>query len=83
MDDEVVVIGGLVPSLLVDSEKLPEGASAHVGTMDLDVGLKLTVLDEGRYRTLTERLRAAGLEEDRNDEGKPTRQRWLLKKPVR
>jgi hypothetical protein len=28
--------------------------------MDLDVGLKLALLHEGRYRTLTERLRDAG-----------------------
>ena len=82
MDDEVVVIGGLVPSLLIDSKDLPDEASAHVGTMDLDVGLKLAVLDEGRYRTLTERLREAGFEQDQNDEGKPTRQRWKLTKPA-
>jgi hypothetical protein len=37
--DELVVIGGLVPSLLIKQEELPEGADAHVGTMDLDVGL--------------------------------------------
>lgn len=82
MDDEVVVIGGLVPSLLVDSKQLPEGTSAHVGTMDLDVGLKLAVLIGGRYHTLTQRLREAGFEQDRTDQGKPTRQRWLLKKPA-
>jgi hypothetical protein len=82
MDNEVVVIGGLVPSLLVDSKQLPEGTSAHVGTMDLDVGLKLAVLNEGRYPTLTQRLREAGFEQDRTDQGKPTRQRWLLKNPA-
>lgn len=35
---ELVVVGGLVPSLLVDQERLAEGATSHVGTMDLDVG---------------------------------------------
>jgi hypothetical protein len=58
--DEVVVVGGLVPSLLIDQAALPEGTSAHVGTVDLDVGLKLALLEEGRYRTLTERLRDGG-----------------------
>jgi hypothetical protein len=76
--DELVVIGGLVPSLLINQDELPEGADAHVGTMDLDVGLTLALLDEGRYKTLTERLRRAGFEQDINDEGNPTRQRWKI-----
>jgi hypothetical protein len=76
--DELVVIGGLVPSLLIDHETLPAGTSPHVGTMDLDVGLALTLLDEGGYRTLTERLRAAGFEQDVNEEGHRTRQRWKI-----
>jgi hypothetical protein len=42
------------------------------------VGLKLALLDKGRYRTLTERLRNAGFTPDRNEEGQPTRQRWRL-----
>jgi hypothetical protein len=37
--DELVVVGGLVPSLLIDQEKLPENVTAHVGTLDLDLGL--------------------------------------------
>ncbi len=74
--DELVVIGGLVPSLLIKQDELPEDADAHVGTMDLDVGLTLALLNEGRYKSLTERLRRAGFEQDVNDEGNPTRQRW-------
>lgn len=76
--DEVVVVGGLVPSLLIDQGALPEGTPGHVGTMDLDVGLRLALLDEGRYRTLTERLRDAGFAQDQTEEGKPTRQRWRV-----
>lgn len=76
--DEVVVVGGLVPSLLIDQETLPEGSSAHVGTLDLDVGLKLALLDHGRYRTLTERLRDAGFVQDQTETGQPTRQRWRV-----
>jgi hypothetical protein len=76
--DEVVVVGGLVPSLLIDQGTLPEGTAVHVGTMDLDVGLKLALLDEGRYRTLTERLRDAGFTQDQTEEGRPTRQRWRV-----
>jgi len=76
--DELVVIGGLVPSLLIQQDELPEGTDPHVGTMDLDVGLTLGLLDEGRYKTLTKRLRRAGFEQDVNDEGNPTRQRWKI-----
>ena len=54
--DQLVVIGGLVPSLLIDQEDLPAGADPHAGTLDLDVGLTAKLLDGGRYRTLTERL---------------------------
>lgn len=76
--DELVVIGGLVPSLIIRQDELPEGAAPHVGTMDLDVGLTLALLNEGRYKTLTERLRRAGFEQDVNDDGNPTRQRWKI-----
>lgn len=78
MMDDLLIIGGLVPSLIVDQGDLPEGTDAHVGTMDLDVGLQLALLDEGRYRKLTERLRDAGFEMDKNDDGNPTRQRWAI-----
>ena len=76
--DDLVIIGGLVPSLIVKQTALPEDVDVHVGTMDLDVGLQLALLDEGRYRKLTERLRDAGFEMDKNDEGNPTRQRWTI-----
>ena len=76
--DEVVVVGGLVPSLLIDHETLSEGTSPHVGTLDLDVGLTLALFEEKRYRTLTERLRNAGFKQDQTDKGRPTRQRWYI-----
>ena len=78
--DDVVVIGGLVPSLLIDQDTLPEHAQAHVGTLDLDMGLTLAILDEGRYRTLTARLRRAGFSMDVNEQGNPTRQRWKIER---
>ncbi len=76
--DELVIVGGLAPSLLIDQAALPDGVDVHVGTLDLDVGLTLALLDEGRYKTLSERLRAAKFVQDENDEGKKTRQRWKL-----
>ncbi len=76
--DGVVVIGGLVPTLLIDQEALPAEIEPHVGTMDLDIGLTLGFLEEKRYRTLTERLRRARFSPDLNERGNPTRQRWRV-----
>ncbi|MBI4832809.1 MAG: hypothetical protein HY801_14915, partial [Candidatus Lindowbacteria bacterium] len=78
--DELVVVGGLAPSLLIDQEELPQGVDPHAGTMDLDIGLALALLDERRYETLTERLRRAGFSPDKNNRGKLTRQRWMINK---
>ena len=79
--EELVDIGGLAPSLLIRQDELPEGVEPHVGTMDLDVGLRLALLEEGRYKTLTERLRSAGFRQDVNEAGNPTRQRWKIELP--
>jgi hypothetical protein len=74
--DETVVIGGLVPSLLVDQEHLPRARDPHVGTVDLDMGLALGLVKSQRYHELAERLRRAGFAPDRSESGKLTRQRW-------
>ena len=39
--DDLVVVGGLVPSLLIPDESLPAGEDVHIGTMELDLGLSL------------------------------------------
>ena len=46
--NEVVVVGGLVPYLLVDQDDPPTLLGTHSGTMDLDLGLALAILDEQR-----------------------------------
>ena len=81
--DQLVVVGGLVPSLLVKQEDLSIEVDSHVGTMDLDMGLTVALLEKGRYRTLTERLRRAGFEQDVSGRGHPTRQRWRIDGPER
>lgn len=77
--DELVIVGGLVPSLLVDQTK--DGVERHVGTNDLDVGMQIAILDGKRYEALTERLRSAGFGPDENEKGNPTRQRWKINGP--
>lgn len=75
--DDVVVVGGLVPYLLVDQERMPP-EQRHVGTRDLDLGLSLAVIDERRYHEIAERLRARGFRQGENHRGNPTRQTWRL-----
>jgi len=77
--DELVVVGGLVPSLIIDQSTLSPETDTHVGTMDLDVGLTLAIFDEKRYEALAERLRRAGFVPDTNEEGRLTHQRWKVK----
>ena len=76
--DDLVVVGGLVPSLLIPDESLPAGEDAHIGTMDLDLGLSLALLDTKRYEDLTLRLHRADFKPDENEEGNSTLQRWII-----
>ena len=79
--EHIVIVGGLVPSLLIDQDSIPEGDDKHVGTMDLDIGLALAIFDGSRYQAITDRLRNAEFTHDVNDMGNPTRQRWKVEKP--
>ena len=76
--NDTVIVGGLVPSLLVDQRLVQSVEDRHAGTMDLDIGLALGILDGKRYQALTERLRQAGFTLDENIRGQPTRQRWTI-----
>ncbi|MBI4574861.1 MAG: hypothetical protein HY722_01205 [Planctomycetes bacterium] len=48
--DDLVVVGGLVPALLLARVGVPRPADRHVGTADLDVGLSLGLLGTTRYQ---------------------------------
>ena len=75
--DDIVVVGGLVPSLIIDQASLKED-NQHVGTRDLDLGLQLSLLNEERYRAVSQRLRDAGFSPDETAEGRLIRQRWQI-----
>lgn len=77
--DDLCIVGGLVPALLIDNQRDAEAdEDHHPGTNDLDVGLALAVLDNERYAEISARLRAEGFEPDINDVGNQTVQRWRL-----
>ncbi|MGB6012388.1 MAG: hypothetical protein WBI57_14075 [Desulfobacterales bacterium] len=78
--EQAVIVGGLVPSLLIDQKNLPDGADHHAGTMDLDMGLTLAIFDNKRYQAIADRLRSAKFSPDVNEQGNLTRQRWKIEK---
>src|SRR4051794_9213280 len=65
--DDVVIVGSLVPSLIVPQLPPPVGKPPHIGTMDVDLGLAVAILDEQRYHELCARLRSAGFAPDVNE----------------
>jgi hypothetical protein len=74
--EQVTLIGGIVPSLLVPPSVLPEGADPHPGTADLDIGLQLSVLTDEGYATISELLRQAGYRPVEKEEDRIRRQTW-------
>ena len=75
--EDIAVVGGLAPSLLVDQDVLSPGVDPHAGTRDLDLALALPILSTERYQALRDRLQGAGFAPDVNREGNPTFQRWV------
>lgn len=77
---DICIVGGLVPSLLIDRELGPdaEDDERHPGTNDLDVGLAIGLLHDERYAELSKRLRQEGFRPDVNEDGNEVRQRWRL-----
>lgn len=57
--DDLLIVGGLVPSLLIRAPM-----EAHVGTLDLDVGMSLALLHDSRLRRSRELTRVCSGEVD-------------------
>ncbi len=71
---DLVVVGGLVPSLLIDADR--GGVEAHVGTLDLDVGLQIGLPDRAHFHRLAARLRDQGFEPSKDRSGETSPYRW-------
>ena len=74
--EHTVIVGGLVPALLVGEAGPRAESEPHIGTKDVDLGLALRVLEKERYSEIAHQLRDAGFEQDVNEAGRFTRQRW-------
>ena len=79
--EHITVVGGLVPSLLVTPGGQDGSVEAHVGTLDLDLGLSIAVFDGSRYQEIAERLRGAGFTQASNAKGRLSRQTWGIETP--
>jgi hypothetical protein len=75
MVEDVVIVGGLVPSLLIDP--VSARGEVHVGTVDLDLGLQVGLARNAHYHRLATRLRDHGFEPGRDERGELTRHRWV------
>lgn len=80
--EQMCVVGGLVPSLIINQTDRAAGVEEHIGTIDLDLGLSIVVLDEQLYEEIAKRLLDAEFNPDKNPAGKPTTQRWVSKQGV-
>lgn len=78
--DDLCIVGGLVPSLLIDRRQGPEPGrdAGHPGTNDLDIGMAVALLADQGYALISSRLRQEGFGPGTNDNGNPTPQTWKL-----
>jgi hypothetical protein len=84
--EELCIVGGLVPSLLIDNKLGDNRGPAHPGTNDLDivhpgtndldVGLAVAVLNDNAYQAISSRLRAEGFDPIMNAQGNTQVQTW-------
>lgn len=76
IQDEAVIVGGLVPTLLYQDVEPVWEYGGHAGTHDMDIALDLVILEKERYEAVAECLRRAKFAPDENSSGNLTRQRW-------
>ena len=58
--DALVLVGGWVPSLLLQQHQRPEDSFVHVGSIDIDLAIDSTRIAETHYATIVELLSARG-----------------------
>lgn len=79
MAQNMVVVGGLVPSLITKPDTAPDDVGPHPGTRDLDIGLKVAVPAD-LYAGVKAKLTQSDFEADVNERNQSTWHRWVHKK---
>jgi hypothetical protein len=74
--EQITVVGGLVPSLLIKDP--PSPGEYHLGTADLDIGLRIGSQGVNQYERLTAVLGDLKFEPERTKDGKAAGVRWRL-----
>ncbi len=74
--EHVTLIGGAVPSLLIPQDGLKESIDPHPGTIDVDLGLELMVLEDEGYSSIANLLRQAGYRAQQKEDDRIHRQTW-------
>ncbi|MBL4621803.1 MAG: hypothetical protein JKY89_05340 [Immundisolibacteraceae bacterium] len=57
--DEIVLIGGWIPSLLINQPKVK-----HIGSLDIDLAVDHTKLDDEKYKTILKILEERGFKQE-------------------
>ena len=76
IQENAVIVGGLVPVLLYPDVQPLWEFGGHAGTQDLDLTLDLVILEKQRYENVAASLRRSGFVPDTNADGNIVRQRW-------
>lgn len=61
--NNIVIVGGSVPPLL-----LPEAEDKYIGTLDVDIALDFTKIDDSTYKTIVDTLKERGYYQKEGDQ---------------
>jgi hypothetical protein len=78
---DLVVVGGMVPTLLYEAGVIVEVHEPHKGSRDLDIVLSLAVVESDLYKGIRDRLAKAGFRVDHKENGNDTPATWILEAP--
>ncbi len=82
LQNDLIVVGGCVPALLIDQPEEGTYEEKHVGTRDLDIGFSIRVLDDELYDEIANRLETHDFQRTKKDDGNLRSHRWKTKKQL-
>jgi hypothetical protein len=77
MKNDLVIVGGIVPSLLFQDAEPDPVMGSHAGSNDVDLVLSLVILDDKQYTNVRDSLKSGDFAPDTKEpSGNLVRQRW-------